>query len=83
MKNWFRFTRAEREDIRRAGNASTIGWFFAAAIGIGFGLGYWVDSWAGTEPWGGAVGALLGIGAAFMNLFRVAKELSRDDEERR
>lgn len=49
---------------------------FPAAIGLGFGLGYLVDKYAHTGPWGKFIGLGLGIAAAFVQLFRVGL---RDD----
>ncbi|MEP3890183.1 MAG: AtpZ/AtpI family protein [Hellea sp.] len=47
---------------------------FSAAIIAGAFLGYIVDKFAGTGPWGLLIGLLLGFGAGVMNVVRAAKE---------
>lgn len=47
---------------------------FSAAIIAGALLGYIVDKFAGTGPWGLLIGLLLGFGAGVMNVVRAAKE---------
>jgi ATP synthase protein I len=52
--------------------ASSIGWMFPIAIGLGYGWGYLMDKWFGTHPWLTGIFTLFGIAAAFINLFRMA-----------
>jgi F0F1-type ATP synthase assembly protein I len=47
---------------------------FSAAVIVGAFLGYIVDKFAGTGPWGLIVGILLGFGTGVMNVVRAAKE---------
>lgn len=47
---------------------------FSAAIIAGAFLGYLVDKFAGTGPWGMIIGLILGFGAGVMNVVRAAKE---------
>ena len=47
---------------------------FSAAIIAGAFLGYIVDKFVGTGPWGLLIGLLLGFGAGVMNVVRAAKE---------
>ena len=47
---------------------------FSAAIIAGALLGYIVDKFAGTGPWGLLIGLFLGFGAGVMNVVRAAKE---------
>jgi ATP synthase protein I len=44
---------------------------FAAAIGIGMTIGYWLDRWLGTEPWLMLVFLALGFAAGIRNLLRL------------
>jgi ATP synthase protein I len=44
---------------------------FAAAIGIGMAIGYWLDRWLGTEPWLMLVFLALGFAAGIRNLLRL------------
>mgnify|MGYP001048177299 CR=1 FL=1 len=73
--------REEAEQFRASGEAITIGWFFAAAIAIGYFAGAWIDRQADCEPWGTTAGVLLGIGAGFKNLIDIANRLSRVEDE--
>jgi ATP synthase protein I len=79
----FKTTREQREEFRQGADASTIAWFFfaAIAIGIGYVAGYWIDRWFHTEPWGAVNGACLGIATGFVNLFQVAGRISKAEEE--
>ena len=47
---------------------------FSAAVIVGAFLGYGVDKFAGSAPWGMLVGLLLGFSAGVMNVVRAAKE---------
>lgn len=82
MHKRLKTTREDREQLRLTGDAVSIGWFFAAAILVGYLLGSWLDRIFGWEPYGGLVGVLLGIGAGFQNLVRIANETIRLEEER-
>ena len=56
--------------------ASSIGWMFPIAIGLGFLCGYGLDKLFGTWPWLTIIFSAFGVAAAFINLFRVGM---RDD----
>lgn len=56
--------------------ASSIGWMFPIAIGLGFLCGYGLDKLFGTWPWLTCVFSVFGAAAAFIHLFRVGM---RDD----
>jgi len=47
---------------------------FSAAVIVGAFLGYGVDKFAGSAPWGMLFGLLLGFSAGVMNVVRAAKE---------
>ena len=47
---------------------------FSAAVIVGAFLGYGVDKFAGSAPWGMLAGLLLGFSAGVMNVVRAAKE---------
>ncbi|WP_343560237.1 AtpZ/AtpI family protein [Kiloniella sp. b19] len=51
-----------------------------AALAIGFGIGYFLDQWLGTKPWLMILFFFLGIGGAFMNVMRVARQLENKKE---
>ena len=60
--------------------ASSIGWTFPIAIGLGFLCGYGLDKLFGTWPWLTIIFSAFGVAAAFINLFRVG--MSDDDSSR-
>ena len=45
---------------------------FIAGIGVGAALGWAIDYWAGTSPWGLIVFLLLGFAAGVLNVLRSA-----------
>ena len=49
---------------------------FIAAIFVGAGLGYLVDTLAGTSPWGMIVLLFLGFGAGILNVLRAAGKIA-------
>lgn len=61
-----------RREAKQLLEASSLGWMFPIAIGLGFGWGYGMDKLFGTKPWLTVIFSLLGIIAAFVNLFRFA-----------
>ncbi len=61
-----------RREARQLLEASSLGWMFPIAIGLGFGWGYGMDQLFGTKPWLTVIFTLLGVIAAFVNLFRFA-----------
>jgi F0F1-type ATP synthase assembly protein I len=61
----------ERKDFLQMAEASSIGWMFPIAMGLGFGAGYGLDKLFGSWPWCTAVFSIFGLIAAFINLFRI------------
>ena len=58
---------------------------FIAAIAVGIGIGWVLDRWAGTSPWGLIVFLLLGFGAGILNVLRaagLAAEFGQGDRQR-
>ena len=64
----------------QAGELLSVGIMFPACIGIGYGMGYLLDRWVGTQSVFKVVFLLLGIAAAFINLFRVIHWVDQDDD---
>jgi ATP synthase protein I len=50
--------------------AATLGIMFPVAIAVGYGIGYGLDRLFGTKPWLTIIFSIVGIAAAFVNLFR-------------
>ena len=62
---------AAREFFRSIGLVTQIGVTIVIAIGIGFAGGFYVDRWLDTGHAFLIAGILLGIGAAFWNVYRL------------
>ena len=70
--------RASEDDPRSGANANTsalargvqLSAEFVAGILVGAGLGWLMDRWLGTSPWGLIVLLLLGFAAGVLNLMR-------------
>lgn len=54
------------------GQAMKLSSEFIGGIAVGAGLGWVIDRWAGTSPWGLIVFLLLGFGAGILNVLRAA-----------
>lgn len=54
------------------GQALKLSGEFIAGIVVGAGLGWFIDQYAGTTPWGMIVFLLLGFGAGVLNVLRSA-----------
>jgi len=62
-----------QENVSRAGPAATASYtLIGAVVGLG-GLGYAVDRWLGSKPWGAFVGLLLGLVIGFYELVKAAQ----------
>ncbi len=68
---------------RSFGELVSIGMTMVLATIIGLAAGYAADRWLGTAPWLTLIGLGLGIAAAFVSLFRMARDIERkfDDGE--
>lgn len=67
-------SRANSEGIAQAMRLSSE---FIAAIFVGAGLGYLVDTLAGSSPWGMIVLLFLGFGAGILNVLRAAGKIAK------
>lgn len=63
-----------RRDMRQMLEASSIGWMFPIAMGLGFLWGWGMDKLFGTSPWLTVIFTIFGVIAAFINLFRFASK---------
>lgn len=68
-------------DWRAIGQYAVIGFVFPLAMVIGFLAGRWIGGWFGHPGGGSAVGLLLGIFAAFYNVYEVVRRLNAEDAE--
>ncbi len=53
---------------------------FSAAIVVGAFLGYWIDRWFGTSPYGIVIFIFLGFGAGILNLYRT--QVAQNDKKK-
>ena len=63
---------------RIAGTTGAVGIEIAAAIGIGYLGGHYLDHKLGTQPWLSYLGFAAGIGAAIKALVRVTRAYKRE-----
>jgi ATP synthase protein I len=50
---------------------------FVFALVLGFGGGFWLDSWLDTTPWLSFLGFFLGLAAGILNVYRVMQLANR------
>src|SRR5260370_41612529 len=60
-----------------------IGIELVVAIGVATGLGWAIDRWLGTRPWGIIVLFFLGVAAGMLNVYRAVSGLSTPAGNRR
>ena len=53
---------------------------FIAGVLVGAALGWGIDHFAGTSPWGLIVFLLLGFGAGVLNVIRAAGQMTKPDD---
>lgn len=70
-----------REPLRQFAHYSTAGIMFPVSVALGFILGWAVDGWLGTAPWGSLLGAALGTAAAIRNLLRTVASDTGDGDD--
>jgi F0F1-type ATP synthase assembly protein I len=69
----FSYSKAARslqENASRAGTAASASYTLIGAIVLLGGVGYGVDRWRGTSPWGVFVGLMLGVVVGLYELYK-------------
>jgi F0F1-type ATP synthase assembly protein I len=66
-----RSAQALQDNVRRAGPAAGASYTLIGAIVLLGGIGYGIDQWRGTAPWGLLAGLLLGVIVGFYELAKV------------
>jgi F0F1-type ATP synthase assembly protein I len=66
---------------RRLAEAASIGIAFPVALGLGYLWGAWMDRLFGTAPYLTWIFSGFGVVAGFVNAFRVALRLGKEEEE--
>ncbi len=59
---------------------STVGLVLAISVGLGAGLGLWLDERWGTGPWLTVLGVVIGSAAGFIELLREVNRYTGKDE---
>lgn len=72
-----RLGRERGRAVTSLAHLSTAGLAFGLSVILGAAVGYGVDTWLDTSPWGFLAGFLLGLAAGMMNVFRAAGVWSR------
>lgn len=54
---------------------------FLAGIGLGAGIGWALDYWLGSRPWGIIVFCVLGFVAGLLNVIRTANQAQRKEDD--
>lgn len=65
----------EEGNVSAGAYALRYGAEFGAAVFVGGFLGYWVDHFAGTKPWGLLIMGAFGVAAGIRGIYRAYKEL--------
>ncbi len=63
------------------GRAMRLGTDLVAGVAVGGLIGFWLDRWLGTNPVCFILFFLLGTAAGFLNVFRTAKEMQKEQAE--
>lgn len=58
------------QDTAGTGKALRASTDLVAALIVGGFLGYWIDQWLGTKPWGMIIFFFLGFAAGFMSIYK-------------
>lgn len=69
----------KRKLFRLIGRYSTIGLEMVISVVIGILFGWWLDRLFNTKPWLTIVFMLFGIVAGFRSLFKLLKDIKKDD----
>ena len=70
--SYSRSAKSLQDNASRAGAAAGASYTLVGAILVFGGIGYAVDKWQGTAPWGLLIGLALGILVGFYELVKIA-----------
>ena len=60
----------QQTGLEALSSAGVIGLHMVSGPLVGIAIGYGIDHWFGTHPWGKLVFLFIGIGAGFLNVYR-------------
>jgi len=69
----------QRKQWRDALSMSSLGFLLVISVGLGVGIGLYLDRWLGTSPWFLVGFFLLGSIGAFVKIFQEVNRISKDD----
>ena len=71
------FLKQQQTGMEAMANTGVIGLHLVSGPAVGFAMGYGIDHWFGTGPWGKLVFLFIGIAAGFLNVYRDTQALLR------
>ena len=75
------FLQVQKSGMEALSSSGVIGLHMVSGPLVGVAIGYGIDHWFGTHPWGKLSFLLIGIGAGFLNVYRdtqwLLKKMSR------
>lgn len=72
-----------RRSLGEVGPYLGLGMQIALSMGLFVAIGYGVDVWLDSLPWGTVTGALVGMGSVFYYVIRVLSEMNRASTARK
>mgnify|MGYP001171510255 CR=1 FL=1 len=70
-------------DLRQIGLLTAVPFLLLGGVLVGYLIGNWADRKLGTEPYLAALGVLMGVAAAALEIVQVVRKASADDSEKR
>lgn len=67
----------QQRGLEFMGSVGVIGLHMVSGPLVGFAIGYGLDYWLGSGPWGKLIFLIIGIGAGFLNVYRDSRQLLR------
>ena len=81
------FLKQQQSGLEAMANTGVIGLHLVSGPAVGFAIGYGIDYWLHTSPWGKLIFLFIGIAAGFLNVYRdtkaLLKKIARQDALRK
>lgn len=71
------FLKQQQSGLEAMANTGVIGLHLVSGPAVGFAIGYGIDYWLQTSPWGKLIFLFIGIAAGFLNVYRDTQALLR------
>lgn len=68
--------------VRQYSDYLYLGLLFPSAIAVGTLMGYYVDRWLHTDPWGKLLGFVFGVFAGGLNFYRDYQRLTKTTKKK-